>query len=453
MRRAAWEPAGGFDERFHPAYYVDVDFAMALRASWPDVLCEPASGCGIERGGTSGAVFSAFVPHARNRERFCAKWAADLTHQELAGSVDALARAFRATERRPRPSLSRGPRARAAAPDAAGGGGRAVTLRRDRALLLRDIEVKDAFTRTPSASSTRRQPGVNGSRRRRAQARVALAELHEARRRTLPRVRARASTPRARRLRPGRRPPTPSCGGSGNVPERSPRSRPAGGGVSALGFPRCARWRPVAQRCPAHLLSTVEPWTCRPVADDARIRTRYELADDGRPRGARRRAHGRRAGRRLATGIEGVVYSRAVSHVDHRGSLTEAVNFDDPFWDEPIVYSYCFTIRPGRIKGWGMHRKQADRYFLAHGNVRVVLFDGRVASPTHGTFAQFHLTDAVARAAADPARRVARRPELGRHGGRAVNFPTRAFDREQPDKHRIDPASGEIPFDFTLPDG
>jgi dTDP-4-dehydrorhamnose 3,5-epimerase len=65
------------------------------------------------------------------------------------------------------------------------------------------------------------------------------------------------------------------------------------------------------------------------------------------------------AGRRLVNGIEGVAYGRAVSHVDHRGSLAEAVNFDDDFWDEPVVYSYLLTIRPGRVKGWGMHREQA----------------------------------------------------------------------------------------------
>jgi hypothetical protein len=33
-----------------------------------------------------------------------------------------------------------------------------------------------------------------------------------------------------------------------------------------------------------------------------------------------------------------------------------------------------------------------------------------------------------------------------------MNFPTRPYDREDPDKYRIDPASGEIPFDFALLD-
>ena len=34
-----------------------------------------------------------------------------------------------------------------------------------------------------------------------------------------------------------------------------------------------------------------------------------------------------------------------------------------------------------------------------------------------------------------------------------MNFPTRPFDRENPDKYRLDPHSEKIPFDWSLPDG
>ena len=82
--------------------------------------------------------------------------------------------------------------------------------------------------------------------------------------------------------------------------------------------------------------------------------------------------------------IEGVRAARLEPHVDHRGSLFEIVNFDDPFWEEPVVHADGITIRPGRIKGWGMHKLQTDRYLIARGSVRVVLFDGRSESPTQG---------------------------------------------------------------------
>jgi hypothetical protein len=91
--------------------------------------------------------------------------------------------------------------------------------------------------------------------------------------------------------------------------------------------------------------------------DEARIRSRYELAETVIPDATADESTVDSSGRRLATGIEGVVYGRTVSRVDRRGSLAEAVNFDDDFWDEPVVYSYLVTISPCRIKGWRMHRE------------------------------------------------------------------------------------------------
>jgi dTDP-4-dehydrorhamnose 3,5-epimerase len=183
------------------------------------------------------------------------------------------------------------------------------------------------------------------------------------------------------------------------------------------------------------------------------LRARYELADAVEPAAEADAPTVDARGRRLSTSIEGVVYSRAVTHVDHRGSLTEALSFDNPFWDEPVVYSYCFTIRPGRIKGWGMHRKQADRYFLAAGSVRVVLYDGRVHSPSFGSFAQFHLTEAARALLLIPPGVWHADQNWGDTEAALMNFPTRPFNHADPDKHRIDPHSGLIPFDFTLPDG
>ena len=186
---------------------------------------------------------------------------------------------------------------------------------------------------------------------------------------------------------------------------------------------------------------------------DAALRRRYELATEVEPIVEPDAPTVDQDGRRLSAGIEGVVYSRAVTHFDHRGSLTEAVNFDDPFWDEPVVYSYCFTIRPGRIKGWGMHHIQADRYFLVCGSVRVVLYDGRRRSPTHQRFAEFHLTEGSRARLLIPPGVWHADQNWGDTEAAMLNFPTRPFDHADPDKHRIDPASGEIPFDFALRDG
>ena len=183
------------------------------------------------------------------------------------------------------------------------------------------------------------------------------------------------------------------------------------------------------------------------------LEARYALAGDVQPPAERDAPTVDSAGERIAKGIEGVRHARLVSHVDHRGSLTEVVNFDDPFWDEPVVYSYCITIRPDRIKGWGMHKLQADRYFLAAGHVRVVLYDGREQSPTYGRFEEFHLTAESRGLLLIPPGVWHADQNYGAADAMIINFPTRPFNHAEPDKHRIDPHSGEIPFDWSLPDG
>jgi dTDP-4-dehydrorhamnose 3,5-epimerase len=158
-------------------------------------------------------------------------------------------------------------------------------------------------------------------------------------------------------------------------------------------------------------------------------------------------------GRRLDSAIEGVVLERLVAHHDHRGALAELIDVAKPFWAEPIVYAYAFSVRPGRIKGWGMHKLQADRYAVMSGSLRVVLHDGRVDSPSFRRFAEFHFTDATPGLLRIPPGVWHADQNWGATDVRVVNFPTRAYDHAEPDKYRIDPASGEIPFDFSLRDG
>ena len=139
-------------------------------------------------------------------------------------------------------------------------------------------------------------------------------------------------------------------------------------------------------------------------------------------------------------------------HVDHRGSLTPIMG-DPSFWAEPVVHAYRITIRPGRIKGWGMHKLQADRYCIAAGDLRVVLFDGRVESSSHGEYDVFAFGPETPSLLRIPPGVWHADQNTGDVDVEIVNFPTRAYDPLDPDKYRIDPHSGEIPFDWTLPDG
>jgi dTDP-4-dehydrorhamnose 3,5-epimerase len=159
-------------------------------------------------------------------------------------------------------------------------------------------------------------------------------------------------------------------------------------------------------------------------------------------------------GRRLDLTIDGVVHRRlGPIHADHRGSLLEIVDVRDPFWEEPIVYAYRFTVLPGRIKGWAVHKQQTDRYVTIAGRLRVVLYDGRTGSPTFESINEIHFADESPGLLRIPAGVWHADQNTGTTEAVVVNFPTRPYDRAEPDKYRTDPHEGAIPFDFTQRDG
>jgi dTDP-4-dehydrorhamnose 3,5-epimerase len=159
------------------------------------------------------------------------------------------------------------------------------------------------------------------------------------------------------------------------------------------------------------------------------------------------------AGKGLLGAVDGVEVVRLDPIVDGRGSLTPLLSLSDPFWREPVVYAYSVMVRPGVIKGWGMHRLQADRYFIPAGRLRVVLYDGRVDSPTFEHFQELWFSDESAGLVRIPPGVWHADHNWGASDAWLVNFPTRPYDPVDPDKYRIDPHGGEIPFDWTVRDG
>lgn len=159
------------------------------------------------------------------------------------------------------------------------------------------------------------------------------------------------------------------------------------------------------------------------------------------------------SGRRIHGVIDGVEVKPIRPHVDQRGSLVELINFEDPFWREPIVYSYSLTIKPGRIKGWGMHLRQVDRHALHTGELRLVLFDARTDSPTHGAIQVVCLSDEAKGLVRIPAGVWHAAQNIGDTLVHVTNFPTIAYNRNDPDKQLLPLDTDEIPFEFGDLDG
>jgi GT2 family glycosyltransferase len=81
VRRAAWDEVGGFDERYYPAYYEDVDLCLALACRGWKVVCAPSSRVVHRQFGSSSAPWRGFIG-LRNHRLFVNKWGQHLCQEE-----------------------------------------------------------------------------------------------------------------------------------------------------------------------------------------------------------------------------------------------------------------------------------------------------------------------------------------------------------------------------------
>jgi dTDP-4-dehydrorhamnose 3,5-epimerase len=150
----------------------------------------------------------------------------------------------------------------------------------------------------------------------------------------------------------------------------------------------------------------------------------------------------------VAPEIDGVRIRAAVTHPDKRGTVCEIF---DPAWDfsdKPLVYIYEITIRPRVIKGWVKHDHQDDRIFIANGRVRVVLYDGREESPTNGLVTERSFDEHTRALVLIPAGVWHAIENIGLSDAELINFPTRAYRHDEPDKWDLPLDTELIPFTF-----
>lgn len=74
IRRKLWEEIGGFDERFTPAYYEDVDLAFQVRERGYKVVYQPGAEVVHFEGVTEGLDERQKMGIEKNREMFLGKW-------------------------------------------------------------------------------------------------------------------------------------------------------------------------------------------------------------------------------------------------------------------------------------------------------------------------------------------------------------------------------------------
>ena len=146
--------------------------------------------------------------------------------------------------------------------------------------------------------------------------------------------------------------------------------------------------------------------------------------------------------------IDGVLLRYQVTQVDERGTLCEIL---DPRWgvtDAEIVYVYQFTIRPGKIKGWHVHRLHDDRIFISRGELKVVLYDAREGSPTHGMINEVYRSELRRSLMVIPRGVFHAHVNIGSNDAMLVSMPTRGYEHADPDVFRLPLDTDEIPYRF-----
>lgn len=150
--------------------------------------------------------------------------------------------------------------------------------------------------------------------------------------------------------------------------------------------------------------------------------------------------------------IEGVKTKKLKVIADERGRLMEMLRSDDELFIK-FGQVYMTTAYPGVVKGWHYHKIQTDSFIVVKGMMKVVLYDGRKDSKTHGQINEFFMGEH------NPI--LLQIPQYVYHGFKCIseeeaiciNLPTETYKYDEPDEYRIAPHSKEIPYEWGRKDG
>lgn len=150
--------------------------------------------------------------------------------------------------------------------------------------------------------------------------------------------------------------------------------------------------------------------------------------------------------------IEGVKIKALKVIPDERGRLMEMVRADDENFVQ-FGQVYMTTAYPGVVKGWHYHEKQYDNMVVVSGMMKIVLYDRRPDSKTHGEVNEFF-------AGQHNPLRITIPPGVC-HGFKCIsteeamviNTVSEPYNYAKPDEFRIHPYDNDIPYEWNRRDG
>jgi dTDP-4-dehydrorhamnose 3,5-epimerase len=149
--------------------------------------------------------------------------------------------------------------------------------------------------------------------------------------------------------------------------------------------------------------------------------------------------------------IEGVRTKPLKVVPDERGYLMEMLRSDESLFLK-FGQIYASATYPGVVKGWHLHRRQVDNFVCVAGMVKLVIYDPRRDSPTFKEVNEFFIGSHNPLLVQVPAGTYHGWKCISRETAVVVNCPTELYDYQEPDEVRLDPHSGEIPYDWARKD-
>lgn len=137
---------------------------------------------------------------------------------------------------------------------------------------------------------------------------------------------------------------------------------------------------------------------------------------------------------------------------DERGRLMEILRSDDKEFSK-FGQVYVTTAYPGVVKAWHCHKLQDDNMTVLYGMAKIVLYDDRKDSPTHGIVNEFII--------GEHNHILIHIPKYVWHGFKCissceamiVNIVTECYAYDKPDEYRKPAHGSDIPYDWSRKDG
>jgi len=130
----------------------------------------------------------------------------------------------------------------------------------------------------------------------------------------------------------------------------------------------------------------------------------------------------------------------------------EILRSDDAMFQK-FGQAYLTTAYPGAVKAWHYHKRQIDHFCVVRGMMKIVLYDARDGSRTHGVVNEFFMGDWNPMLLQIPTNVYHGFKCISEFEAIVLNVPTELYNYAEPDEYRIDAHSSEIPYDWARKDG